>query len=239
MAATENPWAHKETQDLDLKSKTKEICALPDGVDLVGFAPAERFLDLPVKKRPTGILPGARTVIVIGSQLFRVLTEKLTAKRSVGEVSFRDFYNAHNETVLRDLEQTGYRVARFLTNQGHPSINVGLDLTDYRSISGAFSFKYAAVQAGLGVIGKNGLLLTQAYGPRVKLSAVITEAPLAADEVMTGDLCGDCDICYKVCPSKALKAPTEKGEPNFDRFVCCSFFTANEGCSLCMARCPR
>jgi epoxyqueuosine reductase len=225
--------------DMDLKARIKEVCALPDGVDLVGFAPIERFADLPEDNRPTTFLPTAQSVIVIGSQLFQVLTKQLTAFKKVGEVSFRDFYDAHNETVIHDLKQTGYRIARFLTNQGYGSINIGMDLTDYRTITGAFSFKYAAVQAGMGVIGKNGLLITPSYGPRVKLSAVLTEAELEGDPLVEEDICGDCSICIKVCPSGALKEPEGQARPNYDRFVCCSFYTANEGCGLCMAKCPR
>ena len=224
---------------MNLTSELREICNLPDGVDLFGVAPLERFLDLAEDKRPETFLPRAKSVIVIGSQLFEILTRKLTVQKKIGEVSFRDFYNAHNETVINDLTQTGYRLARFLTNKGYPSINVGQDLTDYRTITGAFSFKYAAVQAGMGVIGKNGLLITPSYGPRVKLSAVLTEASLEADPIIGEDLCGDCTVCIKVCPSGALKEPTKDARPNYDRFVCCSFYTANEGCGLCMSKCPR
>jgi len=224
---------------MSLNSELREICALPDGVDIIGVAPSERFLDLPENKRPTNFLPKAKSVIVIGSQLFEVLTKRLTAHQKIGEVSYRDFYNAHNETVINDLKQTGYRLARFLTNKGYASINIGQDLTDYRTITGAFSFKYAAVQAGLGIIGKNGLVLTPAYGPRIKLSVVISEAPLEGDNIAVEDLCDDCEICIKVCPSGALKEPVGDSRPNYDRFVCCSFYTANEGCGLCMGKCPR
>ena len=224
---------------MNLTSELRSICDLPDGVDLFGVAPLERFSELPENMRPEAFLPKAKSVIVIGSQLFEILTRKLTAQKKIGEVSFRDFYNAHNETVINDLTQTGYRLARFLTNKGYPSINIGQDLTDYRTITGAFSFKHAAVQAGMGIIGKNGLLITPSYGPRVKLSAVLTEARLEGDPIMGEDLCGDCNICIKVCPSGALQEPTQEVRPNYDRFVCCSFYTANEGCGLCMGKCPR
>ena len=226
-------------KNMKIYDEIRRICSLPDGVDLLGIAPLDRFLDLPDKKKPTAFLPGTNSVIVIGSQVFRTLTERLKANRKIGEVSFRDFYDAHVETVNNDLSQTGYRIARYLTNQGYDSINIGQDLTDYRTITGAFSFKYAAVQAGLGVIGKNGLLLTRSYGPRVRLSAVLTEATLRASPLITEDICEDCDICFKVCPSKALKKPEGKNRPNYDRFVCSAYYTANNGCGLCMSKCPR
>ena len=77
------------------------------------------------------------------------------------------------------------------------------------------------------------------YGPRVKLSVVITEAPLEGDTIIVEDLCADCEICVNVCPSGALKKPVKEARPNYDRFVCYSFYTANEGCGLCMSKCPR
>ena len=36
-----------------------------------------------------------------------------------------------------------------------------------------FSFKFAAVNAGLGWIGKNDVVITEKYGPRVRLSAIL------------------------------------------------------------------
>ena len=168
-----------------------------------------------------------------------MLSEKLTAQKKIGEVSYRDFYNAHNQTVDIDLTQTGYRIARYLTNNGYQSINVGQDLTDYRYISSAFSFKYAAVQAGLGTIGENGLLISRVYGARLRLTAIITEAPLEANELTTDLPCENCNVCIKICPSGAIQEPEKGQQTNHNRFICCSFYTANEGCGLCMSRCPR
>lgn len=224
---------------MSLRDKIEEITSLPDGVDIFGITSCDRFLELPEKKRPDHLFPGAKSVIVLGSQVFKVLAQRLTAHKKVGEVSYRDFYEAHNETVVRDLTQTGYRIARYLTNQGYATINVGQDLTDYRDISGAFSFKYAALQAGLGTIGKNGLLISPDYGARLKLTAIITEAPLEANTPLSETPCQDCNICIKVCPSGALQEPATDQQFNHNRFVCCSFYTANEGCSLCMSHCPR
>jgi len=224
---------------MNFKKNIEDICTRLDGVDLFGVAPIERFLDLPENKRPTNLLPDAKSVIVLASQVFKILTDKLSVSNKVGEISYRDIYNAHNETVINDLRQTGYRVARYLTNKGFTSINLGQDLTDYRTISSIFSFKYAAVAAGLGVIGKNGLLITPIYGPRIKLTAVITEAHIEPDAVNAEDPCQDCNICIKVCPSGALKEPEQDQRVNHNRFVCNSYYTASGGCGLCMSRCPR
>ena len=58
---------------------------------------------------------------------------------------------------------------------------------------------HAAARAGLGVIGKNGLLLTQKYGSYVFLGEIITdmEIPAAVKEVK---FCTDCGACSHACP---------------------------------------
>lgn len=222
-----------------LRSRILDVAQRPDGVDLIGIAPVERFEELPERQRPDMILPGTRSVIVLGSQVFQVLTERLKASRAVGEVSVRDIYEAHKDAVVADLRQTGYRVARLLTNEGFASLNLDQNLTDSRTLTAAFSFKGAAVAAGLGLIGKNSLLLTPSFGPRVRLSVVLTTSELEGDEVVTDDPCRDCEICIRSCPSDALKAPGEGERYHHDRFLCSSYSSAVKGCGLCMSRCPR
>ena len=59
---------------------------------------------------------------------------------------------------------------------------------------------HAAAHAGLGVIGKNGLLLTQKYGSYVFLGEIITDLkiPCRAHEV---NFCMDCGACENACPT--------------------------------------
>lgn len=65
--------------------------------------------------------------------------------------------------------------------------------------------KTAAVICGLGSQGKNTLLISPEFGPRIRLIAVLTDAILDIDSPFEDDLCGDCDKCIKVCPTKALE----------------------------------
>jgi len=226
-------------QGVDLREEVRRLSLGDDGVDLVGVAPVDRFGSLPADRRPEALLPGTRSVIVLGSQVFRVLTDRLKPSRAVGELSVRDIYEAHKETVVSALRQTGYRVARYLTNRGSRSLNLDQNLTDARTLSAVLSFKGAAVAAGLGVIGKNGLLLTPSYGPRVRLAVVLTEAEMEGDPLLTDDPCENCDICVRGCPSGALKPPADGHRVNHDRFLCSSYSGAVKGCGLCMSRCPR
>lgn len=64
--------------------------------------------------------------------------------------------------------------------------------------------KTVAVQAGLGWIGRNCLLITPQYGAAVRLSSLLTTAPLECGEPIPQSRCGDCRLCVQQCPAQAL-----------------------------------
>ena len=103
---------------------------------------------------------------------------------------------------------------------------------------------HAAVHAGLGVIGKNGLLLTQKYGSYVFLGEVITdlEIPCRAHEV---NFCEDCGACKNACPTavaeknlclSALSQKKGKLSEEEERIL----LSTNTvwGCDRCQTCCP-
>lgn len=64
-----------------------------------------------------------------------------------------------------------------------------------------------AIDAGLGELGRQGVLITPKYGPRVRLAKVITDLPLAVDRPISFGVKEFCDICMKCakeCPSQAI-----------------------------------
>ncbi|MCK4772403.1 MAG: reductive dehalogenase [Candidatus Latescibacteria bacterium] len=64
-----------------------------------------------------------------------------------------------------------------------------------------------AVDAGLGQIGRLGLLMTPKYGPRVRLAKVITDMPLVPDSPIdfgVTQFCEACMVCAEQCPSGAI-----------------------------------
>lgn len=79
---------------------------------------------------------------------------------------------------------------------------------------GAF-LKDAAVLAGLGMIGKNNLLVTPEYGTRVRLRGMFIEAELEPTGPSTFDPCNDCDMpCLRSCPRDAFRSGA------FERDLC-------------------
>ncbi len=105
-----------------------------------------------------------------------------------------------------------------------------------------------AQRAGLGFIGKNGLLITQEFGSYVYLGEIITNIELDPDEPQSCQ-CGDCTRCIDYCPTGALL-----GDGRIDAQKCLSYQTQTKGmmqekyrplirnviygCDICQLVCP-
>ena len=113
-----------------------------------------------------------------------------------------------------------------------------------------FSFKDAAAAAGIGWFGKNDVIITEKYGPRIRLSAILIDQEFEYSKPYEKSLCPvDCDKCIQVCPGHALRNVIwEKGMRRDDLIyiVNCnkirSAFVSKLGrwgaCGLCLAVCP-
>lgn len=111
--------------------------------------------------------------------------------------------------------------------------------------------KTVATRAGLGWIGKNCLLVTKEYGSAVRLSSLLTNAPLPADTPIDKSQCGKCTICVRSCPAKALTGvlwdTTTSREELFHKDDCKKVQIRRmkeatgietDLCGLCFAVCP-
>lgn len=105
-----------------------------------------------------------------------------------------------------------------------------------------------ARRAGLGFIGKNGLLITEEYGSYVYLGYLLSEVEVAEDELAVYG-CGECSKCVDACPTSALF-----GNGSMDAKQCLAFQTQKKGvieepyrtkmgkmlygCDICQMVCP-
>jgi epoxyqueuosine reductase len=80
---------------------------------------------------------------------------------------------------------------------------------------GAF-LKDAAVLAGLGVFGRDNLLITPEFGPRVRLRGIFMDADLEPTAQLEGfDPCSTCSKpCHRVCPRTAFRSDS------YERSLC-------------------
>ena len=103
----------------------------------------------------------------------------------------------------------------------------------------------AAIEAGLGELGKHGSLINRKLGSSFRLAAVTTDMPLITDQpdVFGGDdFCLRCQVCREACPPDAIFDEKQyvRGERkwyvDFDK--CIPYFAESRGCGICIAVCP-
>jgi epoxyqueuosine reductase len=104
------------------------------------------------------------------------------------------------------LAHIATQLALMLTKWGYPSRPLGY---------GGSYLKHLAVHAGMGIIGRNNLLITPQYGPHVRLRGLLTQAPLAQSECLIGKFnpcvkCSNPPSCIKACPSNAFTNPQDE-----------------------------
>lgn len=105
-----------------------------------------------------------------------------------------------------------------------------------------------AVDAGLGELGRQGYLIADKYGPRVRLFAVQTDMPLVPDSPMdlgAEKFCESCLKCAESCPSRSI--PRERGKTitrgllrwKLNEDGCFDYWgKIGTDCCVCMAVCP-
>lgn len=136
-------------------------------------------------------------------------------------------------------------VATFIRGLGYRAVPSGNDT--------ALSIPLA-MAAGLGELGRNGLLITEKYGPRVRICKIFTDLPLEYDTFKSFGVepfCRTCKKCSRHCPTQAISNgdPQMKG-PSMSNFSgvkkwyinpekCFLFWTKNwMDCNNCVKVCP-
>jgi len=140
---------------------------------------------------------------------------------------------------------TNAYLAKFIENLGFKAIDSQNDT--------ALSIPMA-MQAGLGDIGRNGLLVTPQFGPRVRISKIITDLPLVADSPIdfgVTEFCIACKKCAQLCQSQSISYGDRTTEPinisnnrgtlkwPIDAETCRMYWgRVNKPCTACIASCP-
>lgn len=103
----------------------------------------------------------------------------------------------------------------------------------------------AAVEAGLGQLGKHGSMISKELGSMYRLGAVVTDLPLVLDgpeDIGVDDFCAICSVCTTNCPphaildTKQMVRGRERWYVDFD--TCIPYFVENHGCGICIGVCP-
>lgn len=135
------------------------------------------------------------------------------------------------------LERFGFRYAAVPASQ---SVN---------GMQGIYSHKRAAVDSGLGTIGKSSLFLSNKFGPRVRLGTILTDCPFEVRGINPTSVCGGCRICTDACPAMAIVgrewSPGTPREDIIDAQACSDYMKRafkhigrGAVCGICMRVCP-
>lgn len=115
--------------------------------------------------------------------------------------------------------------------------------------TGIFQHKTAARLSGMGWIGKNALLITPEFGPRVRLGTVITNMPLQEEARLLEDGCKSCTLCRDACPAHAIQGHNwdiSLSRADIVNAEACSIYMKEKFkligrgsvCGICMRVCP-
>jgi epoxyqueuosine reductase len=210
-----------------------------------GYAGNMTWLHSNLEKRtdPAKLLPGAKSVIVVGLNYKPPKTSAtggVAKSAPFGRVTAFAQYDDYHPFIKKLLRQ----LADFIASVTCPSMQFKICVDSSPLLERAL-----AVRAGLGIIGKNRMLVNPRFGPQIFLGEIITNIELEPDKPLK-ESCPDCGKCVAACPTGALKS-----DGSFDATKCISYLTieANTdipadlaskignhlfGCAECLLACP-
>jgi len=190
------------------------------------------------RKDPRALLPGCRSVIVVGVNYWPG-EDGAETPTGAARVALYARARDYHKTMGRRLK----RLAGWLTERTGETARAFVD-------TGPVLERAWAQRAGVGWIGKNANLLTQTAGSWLLLGEVLSVAELEPDPGPHTDHCGTCTACLDACPTDAIVEPGV-----VDARACISYWTIEHrgevpedrragngdwifGCDICQQVCP-
>ncbi len=224
------------TSGTDLEQRLK-LLVYQSGGDLFGvadLAPAREF----ITTQGGEILIQFPRAVSIAIRLSDVIVDQ----HSPNEKREDSLYLHHvYQVVTPALDFLARRIYRELQAEGYQAFPVPASVPYNReTLRSILSHKLAAHLAGLGWIGKNCLLITPQFGPRVRLVTILTDAPLSPG-IPLNKKCGKCQTCVVTCPIQAFMGiefqPGDHVEARFNTRACAEYRRTHP-CGMCVAKCP-
>lgn len=227
------------------------------GIDCVGFTTADPFFEIEKRLRaqydqqlvsgfeekeiarrinPKLTMPTAKTIISIA-----IAYPSKTLARQDNKVRGSFSSSSYGKDYHHVLRERMAQLACYIEEKTGA-------VSQCFSDTGPLVDTVVARRAGVGFIGKNGLLITENYGSYVYLGYIMSEIDVAADEILATS-CGSCVKCIDACPTNALF-----GNGSMNAKKCLSYQTQKKGvvtepyrskmgkmlygCDICQMVCP-
>jgi epoxyqueuosine reductase len=209
-----------------------------------------QWMERTVEKRlnPQQVLPGAKSAVLLGTNYWP--GDRATGPKQPVWARY-SLYSDYHDTLKPALIEAGKEIAA----------TYALLETDYRYYvdTGPVVERGWAARAGLGFIGKNGMLISRRFGNWLFLSAVLVTVELepdlpvkavSTDAEPIGLLCGKCNRCGSACPTEAIVKPgvvdarrcisyqTIENKGTIPRELRAKIGARIYGCDVCLEVCP-
>ena len=189
-----------------IKAKARQF-----GADLVGITKLENFAGVAPENDPRNIFPQGKSMIVIGRRIPRGVLRGVEHNSAPGG-AFDDF----GLYMLEDqfLTKAAYDLVIFMESLGHEAVPMfcydteatakfplGCPVEPGKPAPNVYvNWQHAAHLCGLGEVGRNKLFITPEFGTLQRFAMLITDLELEADEVITRNVCDNCNACQSACP---------------------------------------
>jgi epoxyqueuosine reductase len=183
-----------------------------NGATLVGFGDISSFDESITEGFPVAISLGLK------------YEERIVENLHQDEEAFYRHMNALNEGIERLIGLAENRLSEW--GYAHKTVRLAAPIKDNQGLRELriFPHKTAATRSGLGWVGKNALLITPKYGPRVRLGTILTNAPFQTAKPILKSGCGSCSLCSEACIYGAIHnvawKPGIEGEKLVDIYLC-------------------
>jgi epoxyqueuosine reductase QueG len=208
------------------------------GAEKCGISSVNRFSKAPDGFHPGDIYLKCKSVIVY---LVQMPTEIILASNPVP-------YSHTAYLIYSKLDKIGLELCKAIQNDGNNAVPVPSDVpylywdNENSHGMGILSLRHAGYLAGLGLLGRNNLLINPELGNMVYIGAILTDIELESDPVIENINCPTkCRICLDSCPQQALDGLTvnqklcrEFSGLNHERGF--SIYTCNDCRKVCIFR---